>query len=552
MLALVLPVTMAMDLWPGSRGVAGVIVLAAVATGTGCGAAPPGARVPQLLRPFGGEWTGSVWAEAPLRPRFRWTEVSGAVRYELQVDDTCVAHADCSFPSPEIDESLSEPELQPPAPLPVALTAPVGRRYFWRVRACSDVECWPWSPTLYVNVGRQRQDFNGDGYGDLLTTTRGFFVSGTVDIYFGGALATLVDKPGWTLSSDDVVAVGGESLWPGDLDGDGFPDLAIVAHDRRGIALLRIYAGGEVPGTVPAIEVQDDRSIGDLRRVSDVNGDGFDDLLFTSTSIPTNEILMGGRPLTTGVSRELRLPALDSDGFHDLIGVGDVDHDGEADALGVHPSREATVVSWADEDRPGIVERPIHLGPPLDQLRAQAHLGDPLGSGTAHVLFAGRPTEASALRVRAASLDRADRSATCDADLMAPSGPIAVLASIAAVDDVDGDGRDDFVLGDPESNVAHLFFGGCRFERVLELPGPRPEPGPNGSVRAPKNGARVASPGDMDGDGFPEIAVSSSVYGIDTFMGQVHLYRGGPDLGPAPTLVLPSATGFREGFGLGP
>ena len=240
-------------------GAAGAAI---VSLAVGCGSDAPAA--PLLLRPVGGAWTGSVWAERSLRPRFQWTSVRGAVRYQIQVDDSCASPETCAFPSPEIDATTATTELQPDVPLAVSQSPPVGRRYFWRVRACADAAspsasgadaaCGPWSRVRYANVGRQRQDFNGDGYGDLVVASRSFFIPGSEDVFFGGPSGVLAGPPGWTIAGDrTTVFVGGDVVWPGDMDGDGFSDLAFLGARPDGVALLRVYAGGTSPATTPAI-----------------------------------------------------------------------------------------------------------------------------------------------------------------------------------------------------------------------------------------------------------------------------------------------------------
>src|SRR5690606_24010913 len=128
---------------------------------------PPDA--PTLLAPANGAFTGSVWADGALRPRFRWHPVANASSYELQVEDTCpvIELGNCGFPSPEVSEvGLTAGDFQLAVPLPVSTTVPVGRRYYWRVRACNIAGCSDWSATRYLNVGRLGNDFNGDGYAD--------------------------------------------------------------------------------------------------------------------------------------------------------------------------------------------------------------------------------------------------------------------------------------------------------------------------------------------------------------------------------------------------
>jgi FG-GAP repeat len=388
-----------------------------------------------------------------------------------------------------------------------------------------------------VNVGRQRQDFNGDGYGDLVVATGGFLQVGSEDVYFGGAPGGLPSTPGWTVAGDQTTAVGGQAVWAGDLDGDGFPDLAFVAARWNGAYLLRVYAGGAVPGTSPAVEIEDVDGIWSPRWISDVNGDGFDDLLFLrSSTAPTEELLLGGRPIGAGLARELFLPVPSGN----LLAIGDIDHDGNGELLRILPGAISRLI-WAGTE---IADRPIALPPDVQGMTPVGYLGDPLGRGGATMLFSD-----SGQRPRAATLvEPADSEAErCDADLTFPPGSPPEQSPVVALGDIDGDGQDDFAIGYPLVNNVRLYFGACGFGRALDLPGPAP-PDPAGPVPKQRNGDFVASPGDMDGDGFPELAVSSRWFGIDAAGGQVYLYRGGPSVGAAPAVILPSASRSPEGF----
>src|SRR5262249_960705 len=123
-------------------------------------AAPSGPTVPILTRPFAGDYTGSFRADASLHtllPTFKWTaatpDTCGAVIYQIQLDDSCTpgALSSCAFASPEVDPTVTTNSFQPSADLPVQTTQPVGRRYYWRVRACDAAKiCSSWSSVRYV------------------------------------------------------------------------------------------------------------------------------------------------------------------------------------------------------------------------------------------------------------------------------------------------------------------------------------------------------------------------------------------------------------------
>src|ERR1700690_336604 len=125
-----------------------------------------------LLSPYQGQATGTVFSIAgapnPLRPAFRWTAVDGAAGYDIQIDGSWRGPKDSAFTAPVVDQRTSGTSFTPSADLNVSTSAPVGARYFWRVSACdASGACAAWSRVGIVDVGRQRQDFNGDGYADL-------------------------------------------------------------------------------------------------------------------------------------------------------------------------------------------------------------------------------------------------------------------------------------------------------------------------------------------------------------------------------------------------
>lgn len=142
---------------------------------------------------------------------------------------------------------------------------------------------------------------------------------------------------------------------------------------------------------------------------------------------------------------------------------------------------------------------------------------------------------------------------------------------LAAVGDLDGDGYDDFVLGDyghatPQAGsvgAVYVFYGGpvSSFPAIIDLAlvptreyGDRVRgyfrTGPSDQVY----GEQVAALGDIDGDGRPDFAVSLRIPGTDT-SGMVYVYHGQsgrPDV-ITPDIVLRSNRqigALRLGLGL--
>ena len=109
-----------------------------VTTGGGAGGGTTTPTVPALRTPMNDSYVGSTLVAGTRRPKFTWepsSVVGGeAIEYELEYgQDPVLSNAT----SVMVDVA----EHRPATDLPVSLIAPVGRRYYWRVRACAAAVC---------------------------------------------------------------------------------------------------------------------------------------------------------------------------------------------------------------------------------------------------------------------------------------------------------------------------------------------------------------------------------------------------------------------------
>jgi hypothetical protein len=481
---------------------------------------------PVLISPRNGASTGAGQVLRSRRPLFQWRANAAATFHEVQFDDSCdsAAFRSCGFPSPEAIQMTSGPTLRPASDLPVSTTAPVGRRYYWRVRACG-TRCTPWSEVRYLDVGRLTTDFNGNGDTDLVigngnATVNGESNVGAVYIASGtraGAPGTVtLTAPGGALNDFYGIA----TMSAGDVDGDGFADLAVTALLGNRAGRVHLYRGGTSwPGSTPSRilenpENQVNASFGLTLASGDINGDGRSDLVVGAELQDAGDLTRGkvfvypGQVSSEGLraqpSTVLTHPDnASSNRFGRALAIGDFNGDGYAD-----------IAVTAEEN----------------------------GEGSVHI-FPGRSGD---ILVRAAAIRR--------------PGTIAgnEFGHALATGDFNGDGYADLAVGAPRDDGRTGLREVGRVDVYSGGPDGIADGGmPDLTLSTPdvQQGARfgttlaAASFRANDGD---DLAVSAP--GHDANAGRVYVFSGAPNLGltpaPATTLQDPPPTGLFDVFGL--
>jgi hypothetical protein len=404
-------------------------------------------------------------------------------------------------------------------------------------------------------------DVNGDSFSDLIVGAA-FFDNGEMDegraLVFLGSATGLSRTPAWTAESNQAFGVMGTSVASaGDVNGDGYVDVIVGAsgfdNGQLNEGRVSLYLGSALGlSAAPAWSAesnQEDAYLGDYTAASagDVNRDGFDDVIIGAYLFDNGQTDEGRAFVYHGSATGLSpTPAwtAESNQANAYFGwavasAGDVNGDGYDDVI---VGSERFDNGETDEGRAFVyLGSAVGLSPTPAWTTESNQAGGYLGAAVASAGDVNRDGYDDVM----IGIQRYDNGQTdegrTDVYLGSASGLSSTPAwsvesnqagatswSVASAGDVNGDGYDDILVGSPffddpemDEGRVHLYLGSDAGVSALPV-----WTGESNQARS-EFGAFAVSAGDVNGDGYADVAVSAYLFeNGQTDEGRVFVYLG--------------------------
>ena len=332
-------------------------------------------------------------------------------------------------------------------------------------------------------------DWNGDGIDDIVVGEPGYAEKGGAHVYLG-SFSGLSGTPSWTATGDkpSCCGYGQRVAGAGDVNGDGFADLLVgnpYYQMSTGKAYLYLGAGTRRPSTRPAwsdVGASRNNFYGDmLSGAGDIDGDGFADVAVSEKGFVGPGGTLGRIRIYRGSSQgptmnpTWTLPGQDTGVYGwSLDSAGDLNGDGFAEiVVGNNQADVGTPPGTENARGQAFVHPGGAAGPSLTPSLtltgdiAESWLGDAVATGDVNndgfddfIVSAIKRVQTYEQEGRVyLHLGSASGPSAIPAWQVDGGVPFGNLARALAIGDVNGDGFDDAVLGNTDQSRLLLYLG---------------------------------------------------------------------------------------------
>ncbi|MFH1196951.1 MAG: integrin alpha [bacterium] len=344
-------------------------------------------------------------------------------------------------------------------------------------------------------------DVNGDGYDDIIIgayyADAGGSQAGSVFIFYGGKLINTI--PDVIINGSTNYELGKSVSGAGDVNADGYDDVIVGSWKYNSFqGRVDIYFGGSSMDNTEDVSIAGEGASqyfgNSVSCAGDVNGDGYDDVIVGAygynSSTGRSYIYYGGSSMNDTVDKTLNGENTGDAFGISVSGAGDVNGDGYDDVIvGAYCYNTST--------------------------------------GRSYIYYGG------------STMDE-----TVDLTMTGEGADNYFGMSVSDVDDANGDGYDDFLVGahGNSASKAYLFNGGPSIDNTADVIF-------NAQALTDNFGTSVCGCGDFNGDGYADILVganSNDENGTDA--GRAYLFWGGSTVDAIPDNIF---TGAAAGDWLG-
>ena len=380
-------------------------------------------------------------------------------------------------------------------------------------------------------------DLNGDGRSDLLKWDTYPFES-SLNVYLGypsGAYESdytlLFDEFNLSSSSNknDIIHT------MGDINGDGFDDFCIGPNKASSHDDSLYFYWGAIPSRLRLSKRFGFSSINDVKKLYDVNGDGYDDFCFTTNDKQELYLFYGG-PSAGDFDYDVLSYLSTNTYIESYQSAGDINNDGYADLLVSTQEEGSADKAYVYYGGAGFSGSPDitfdYEGADNSFGWALSSAGDMNGDGFDDIISGAfgyyQNTGRAYIYLGNSPMDQT-------ADLVLTGGSVGDYFGVdaAGLGDINRDGYDDVIVGaegvNNHTGNAYVYFGDDTLSSAAALV-------LSGENENDYFGKSVSSAGDVNGDGYPDIIVAAKEYANKT--GRVYIFYGGAEPDAVPDIVF--------------